>query len=109
MPCNEGEESESSGEEKPFQRSERNQSLRMRDELDAALERVRAERADLQTQVSDALSKLKRYNESKVEMSQKLADMMGFVRDLQKATGEAGTNDVKNIASFDLAEEYKHE
>ena len=42
-------------------------------------------------------------------MSQKLADMMGFVRDLQKATGEAGTSDVGTIASLDLAEEYKNE
>ena len=51
MPCNEGDESESDSEnqtEKPFQRSERNQNLRMRDELDAALQRVRDERADLQ-------------------------------------------------------------
>ena len=77
----------------------------MKDELDAAIERVKEERSKLTQQVNDALSKLKRYNESKVDMSQQLADKMSFVRDLQKAVGEQ-RGDTETIASPELTDQF---
>lgn len=53
--------------------------------------------------------KLKRYNETKSEMAVKLADSMKFVRDLQKATGDAGSANMEAVASAELQEDYKRE
>ena len=39
-------------------------------------------------------------------MSSKLTELMGFTRDLQRALGEQGANDVDSIASKKLTEEY---
>ena len=67
------------------------------------------EKTQLQQKVNEALIKLKRFNEKKSEMSHKLAEQMQFVRDLQKATGLAGLEDLNTIASSELQDEYKKE
>ena len=94
---------------KGFVRSQRSQAMRLRDEMDDQIQEMKNQQAELRQKVEDALAKLKKYNNQKGELSAKLADQMQFVRDLQKASGAAGLEDLDTVASKELTEEFKRE
>jgi len=58
------------------------------------MEELEASKNKLMQKLNDALVKLDALNTTKRQMSEKLVEQIQFVRDLHKATGGAGVEDI---------------
>ena len=83
--------------------------MRARDNVDIGLQSLEKEKDQLIQKLNDALMRLDTLNQSKREISSKLLEQIQFVRDLQKATGEAGMDDLNSIVSDQYKNEYNRE
>ena len=92
-----------------FVRSKRNLAMRAKDNIDNGLSEIEGDRDKLHEKLNQALIRLDTLSNSKKEMQEKLVEQIKFVRDLQKATGGAGIDDLNTILSSRAREEYKRE
>jgi hypothetical protein len=73
------------------------------------MQELEADKTKLVQKLNDALIKLDGLNTNKRLLSQKLVEQIQFVRDLHKATGGAGVDDIQSIVSDEIKNEYKRE
>ena len=92
-----------------FIRSKRNLAMRARDQVDGTIQTLEHEKEQLVERLNENLLKLDQLQVNKRELSGKLAEQMQFVRDLQKATGGAGLEDLNTIVEDQIKNEYHRE
>ena len=90
-----------------FVRSKRNQHFRVKAELLQACNKVEEEKTALIQKLNRALLKLDKQNEAKKDLSEKLLQMVKFVRDLQRAASSG--DDIEGVVSSQMKTDFKRE